>query len=1082
MAGATLTPSCTVSVLNRTARVQPDGSWSLPNVPANFGRTLARATCQDSDKTRSGRSDFFLVPTNASVNVADFPIDPPDLVPIPAALSITSPTSILTAAGQTVQLAVSARSPDGTTRDVSSGSTGSNYQSSNSAVATVTPDGLVTAVSSGPVVISAMNEGALALLLMQVTLAGDTDGDGIPDDVELANGLDPNDPVDGLEDPDGDGLTNFQEIVLYGTDPHNPDTDGDGISDGLEVQTGSNPLDPNSFNLAAALRSIDVRPFAATLTVNTIIGQASQQLRVIGHLLDGQTIDLTSGARGTTYNSSDLTICNFGGADGQVFAGSDGSCTVTVANSGFSATSSIVVQTFAPTALSFLPIPGFANSVDVNGNFAYIAAGAAGLQVVDVSDRTQPVIVGSASMAGNANDVRVLGHLAFIAAGSAGLQIFDVSNPQAPVLLGSLVTPGQDAWGVVVRGNLAYVADGAAGLQVIDVGDPSSPQLLGSAVTPDVAKGVDVRGTLAVIAAGNAGIQVADVSDPTHPALIGAVSTGDARDVVLDGTFAFVADFSSSFTVVDLTDPGNPSVSASTPASLGGLLNDVAVFGDFAFGADVVFVNGVPIIDVSAPQSPLPQAILDFSSLRDDNGTGIAVDGRFVYLTADQSAFTENGSSGDSRLYIGQYLGTFLDTAGVAPQVRIASPVAGQTLLEGQSVTVHAEATDDVAVASVSFLVNGVVVATSARGPYEFTLNVPVGVSGLTFGAQALDFGGNVGSATDVVVRVIPDPGTTVTGRVVDRYGNPVSGASVSCVGVAVLTGADGSFSISGVPTVQGTIRCTSSAVEANGTLSGRSSTVPAVVGGITAIGDLTITELYGGISPDSSANSGGLLLLDQTNGTGMLVGTPTSGLTGLAFDTEGTLFGAHTAQFGFATTSRLVRIDADTGSLIDTLGDITDPSGSEMCIDDLALQLNTGQLFAITCRTRASTIPAGRLYTINTATAQATLVGDAGTFAGGGLGFTPDGLTLYQLAYDSFGQLALNTLDPLTAQRLSSVRLDSPPCSFFDGLGVQPSTGALFATCRDSDAIYTIDPATGQATLVGQTGAGKVGDLDFRP
>lgn len=44
-------------------------------------------------------------------------------------------------------------------------------------------------------------------------------------------------------DSDGDGLTDSEEIDLYGTDPTNPDTDGDGLSDGDEVLVdGTNPL------------------------------------------------------------------------------------------------------------------------------------------------------------------------------------------------------------------------------------------------------------------------------------------------------------------------------------------------------------------------------------------------------------------------------------------------------------------------------------------------------------------------------------------------------------------------------------------------------------------------------------------------------------------------------------------------------------------------------------------------------------------------------------------------------------------------------------------------------------------------
>src|SRR3989442_9441872 len=86
-----------------------------------------------------------------------------------------------------------------------------------------------------------------------------------------------------------------------------------------------------------------------------------------------------------------------------------------------------------------------------------------------------------------------------------------------------------------------------------------------------------------------------------------------------------------------------------------------ALLGRFAFGADVFFVNGVPIINVSDPANPIPVAILDFRNFQDDNGTGIAADNNFVYLTAERGFGTENGTVGDTRLYIGQYL-TIEDT------------------------------------------------------------------------------------------------------------------------------------------------------------------------------------------------------------------------------------------------------------------------------------------------------------------------------------------------------------------------------------------------------------------------------------
>jgi hypothetical protein len=46
----------------------------------------------------------------------------------------------------------------------------------------------------------------------------DDDNDGMPDNFEIVNGLNPLDAADAGEDPDGDGCTNFQESES-GTDP-----------------------------------------------------------------------------------------------------------------------------------------------------------------------------------------------------------------------------------------------------------------------------------------------------------------------------------------------------------------------------------------------------------------------------------------------------------------------------------------------------------------------------------------------------------------------------------------------------------------------------------------------------------------------------------------------------------------------------------------------------------------------------------------------------------------------------------------------------------------------------------------------
>ena len=71
----------------------------------------------------------------------------------------------------------------------------------------------------------------------------DSDGDGVNDwDERHLHGTDPLNP-----DTDGDGLDDGKEVLLFATNPHKPDTDGDGLTDGDEVfKYATNPANPDT--------------------------------------------------------------------------------------------------------------------------------------------------------------------------------------------------------------------------------------------------------------------------------------------------------------------------------------------------------------------------------------------------------------------------------------------------------------------------------------------------------------------------------------------------------------------------------------------------------------------------------------------------------------------------------------------------------------------------------------------------------------------------------------------------------------------------------------------------------------------
>jgi outer membrane protein assembly factor BamB len=176
---------------------------------------------------------------------------------------------------------------------------------------------------------------------------------------------------------------------------------------------------------------------------------------------------------------------------------------------------------------------------------------------------------------------------------------------------------------------------------------------------------------------------------------------------------------------------------------------------------------------------------------------------------------------------------------------------------------------------------------------------------------------------------------------------------------------------------------------------------------------------------------------------------------------------------------SNLIDINPDTGALLFSTS-ILDGGGVALAIADLAAQPSTGTLFGITSPDGPAAQP-GLLYTIDTTTGTATLIGDAGAFFGS-IAFAPDG-TLYMAAANldfSTGNTidqALRTLNPSTAATLTSVST----ADFFGALAIRPTDSAIFGGTGDMHTLFTIDPTTGTETLIGDTGRNFVGDLAFR-
>jgi uncharacterized repeat protein (TIGR01451 family) len=271
-------------------------------------------------------------------------------------------------------------------------------------------------------------------------------------------------------------------------------------------------------------------------------------------------------------------------------------------------------------------VGGSPYSVAVQGGHAYVAAGTAGLRVIDISDPAVPVEVASCDTAPDWTfGVAVAGSWAYVTDCAGGmLRIIDVSSPVAPVEVGSWHTPGL-SYGVAVSDGYAYVADLSAGLRVIDVSNAAAPVEVGSYDTSYEAYGVAVSDGYAFVADQYDGLRVIDVSDQTAPVEVGSWDTPNfAFGVAVEGEYAYVADNEDGLRVIDVSNPAAPMEvgSCDTP----GWAESVAVAGGYAYVAD--YDAGLRVIDVSSPAAPTEVGFWDTPG----RACGVAVGGGYVVL------------------------------------------------------------------------------------------------------------------------------------------------------------------------------------------------------------------------------------------------------------------------------------------------------------------------------------------------------------------------------------------------------------------------------------------------------------------
>jgi|GEM_PF-4194278 len=285
---------------------------------------------------------------------------------------------------------------------------------------------------------------------------------------------------------------------------------------------------------------------------------------------------------------------------------------------------------------------GTANSIAVSGNYAYVADGADGLIILDISTPSIPTLVGSYDTPGDAKAVALMGTNAVVADGTGGVQIVNVATPSAPTFVAKYGTATTTASSVVASGTTAYayIQDTFAGngVVILDLTTPASPTL--KATIPLTPSGrVLVSGTTLYIPT-NAGFSIYDVTTPTAPVLTGSYAGSDLNGIFVNGMAAYLAGFTASFSVVDISTPSAPMLETNYYAAFHGLLNE-AVTGSsnrlfIVQGSGGPTDNTLLTFDTTDATTPLAPVLLNSFALA-NKPNDLTLAGNLLYIPVGAS-------------------------------------------------------------------------------------------------------------------------------------------------------------------------------------------------------------------------------------------------------------------------------------------------------------------------------------------------------------------------------------------------------------------------------------------------------------
>lgn len=217
----------------------------------------------------------------------------------------------------------------------------------------------------------------------------------------------------------------------------------------------------------------------------------------------------------------------------------------------------------------------------IEGDYAYINTTVENengeisrLEIVDISSKRNPKIVGATKVEGLPSSIWVKDNLAYININfydyekkeytkDSKLLILDIKDKENPKFLNSYKIPS-NSWSIYVLGNYAYISSFKQDretekytesiLQIVDVGELSDLKTSGNCEIPGGAWEMDSIGGFIYISSLSGGIYAVDVTDSDRPVIVDSLKTsGNSYDITIEGNYGYTADGFEGLAIVELS-------------------------------------------------------------------------------------------------------------------------------------------------------------------------------------------------------------------------------------------------------------------------------------------------------------------------------------------------------------------------------------------------------------------------------------------------------------------------------------------------------------------------------------------------